>query len=467
MRRSLWTSSLITLAGLALFVGISALVPRLVNDSGALFLSVFLAAIPALIWLGFFYQQDRAEPEPKHLVVRVFVFGALAATVMPLVDQIAGRTISQLPSLIPRLLLTILTISLMQETLKAAMVRYVVLGTREFDYHQDGIIYGLASGLGFATILTLAYFLRTSGVIPLAGAIRSVNNALVHGALGAVSGYYIGRVKLDGKKAGWLLQGLGGVTIINGFYTVISDELTRRLTFNPWYSLGAAFLLAVVVGLILFAFFRRAELRTTGELQTVSVQSHARSKKMPWDIHERYDYILVGAIILALVVGWIASWVMTSRTVAYSGSDMEIQFRYPTGWAVEHTDSSSITVRDLTGAGTFKPAITISINKARSEQALDLLVAQGVTEYSHQKLLYTEIERNDETQIAKEEAIQIEYQYATSTASSPVVVQGIATYVLVNTRLYVLRYEAEIDTFSGGLKRYQQMLHTTRFAPEQ
>jgi RsiW-degrading membrane proteinase PrsW (M82 family) len=93
--------------------------------------------------------------------------------------------------LIPRIVLTVLSISLMQEVLKLAMVRYVVLGTDEFDRHPDGIVYGLATGVGFATVLTVEYILRVGGVVPQAGAIIAVQNALLHGALGAVTGYYM------------------------------------------------------------------------------------------------------------------------------------------------------------------------------------------------------------------------------------------------------------------------------------
>lgn len=465
-RRSLWMSSLITMAGLVLFIGISALVPRPANSSWAFLLSVFLAVVPALIWLGFFYQQDRAEPEPKQLVIRIFVFGALAAVVMPLVDQTIGQTVARVPGLLIRLLLTILTISLIQEVLKVAMVRYVVLGTREFDYHQDGIIYGLASGLGFATVLTLTYFLGTDGVIPLAGAMHAVDNALVHGVLGAVSGYYLGRVKIDGKKVWWMIQGLAIVTIVDGLYYVIGNELNRRFTFNPWYSLGAAFVLAVVGGLVLFAFLGRAQLRSTGALQTVSIQVNARSKEMPWDIHVRYDYVLIGAVALALVIGWVTGWVMTSRTVAFTGGDLPVDFRYPTGWAVERADSSGVTIRDLTGAGVSKPAIEVSSSKTRSGVALDLLVAQAVTAYSNQKAFYTEIERG-EAQVAGNTGIEVTYEYAASTTSGPVVIRGVTTYLLVNSRLYTLRYEAEADIFLSGLTYYRQVLRSIRFAPEQ
>ena len=71
-RRSVWVSSLIALVGLALFIGIAVLIPPPAGQVGVLLLSLFLALIPAAIWLVFFYQQDRAEPEPKQLVVRIF-----------------------------------------------------------------------------------------------------------------------------------------------------------------------------------------------------------------------------------------------------------------------------------------------------------------------------------------------------------------------------------------------------------
>lgn len=36
-----------------------------------------IALVPALIWLVFFYRQDRLEPEPKRHIAGVFVLGAL------------------------------------------------------------------------------------------------------------------------------------------------------------------------------------------------------------------------------------------------------------------------------------------------------------------------------------------------------------------------------------------------------
>jgi len=467
-RRSVWASSLITLIGLALFIGISALIPRPGNSTGILLLGVFVALVPALIWLGFFYQQDRSEPEPKRLVARIFIFGALAAAVVvPLTDQIASQTISQFSNLIVRLVLTVFTISLIQEVFKVAMVRYVVLGTDQFDRHPDGIVYGLAAGLGFATVLTIAFVLRVNGVVPLAGAIRAVDNALVHGVLGAVSGYYIGRVKIDGKKLSWMAQGLAIVTVVNGIYQVASDELSRSLVFNPWYSLGAALVLALAVGVTLFYFFRRALRRATGELKTVSIQIHARSKDMPWDIHVRYDWLLIGALVVALVVSAGAGVIARGQTRAYDSADMAVVFRYPARWAVQTGGAASVSLIDLLGEGTFKPSLTVMTEKLRGETTLDFLVAERLTNHEHQNLLYSQTSRRDDLTVDGNPAIQVEYRYATEASGQPVVVNGIETYVLAGTRLYIFRYEAEPGSFERGQVQYSQLLRSVRFQAEQ
>lgn len=464
LRRSIWVSSLITLVSLAVFIGLAALIPVPADSSGIVLLGVFLSVIPALIWLGFFYQQDRSEPEPKRLVARVFAFGALAAAAVtsPIVIPIEGA-ISQFPSLPVRLLLTILSISLIQEVLKVAMVRYVVLGTDEFDRHPDGIVYGLASGLGFATVLTADFVLRSSGVIPLAGAIRAVDNALVHGALGAVSGYYLGRVKIDGKKLGWMAQGLGIVTLLNGVYQVLRDELSSRLAFNPWYSLGAAFVLALVVGAVLFAVFRRALLRARGDLTTVSLQAHARSLEMPWDIHLRYDALLIGALVVALLVGLGTGIAVRGRAVVYDGEEMPVQFRYPARWAIQTGGSGEVTLRDLTAGGLFKPVLAVTNEKLRSEAPLDFLVVERLARIEQQDPFYTQLSRQEGMSVDGYPAIRVEYEYVAATANGPSVVRGVETYVLVGTRLYIFRYEAERGTFEEVLPRYEQLLKSVQF----
>ncbi len=466
-RRSIWVSSVITLVALAVFIGITAVIPRPANNVGVLILGVFLALVPALIWMIFFYQQDRAEPEPKHLVTRMFVFGAIAAAAaaIPIANRIANETISQFPNFFVRLVLTILTVSLIQETLKVAMVRYVVLGTNEFDQHPDGIVYGLASGLGFATILTVAFVIQSDGVIPLAGAIRAVDNTLMHGALGAVSGYYIGRVKLDGKKLGWMASGLAIVTVANGIYQVVTNELAESLTFNPWLSLIAALVIAVVVAGVLFTYFQTAERRAAGELKTISVQIHGRSSTMPWDIHTRYDWLLIGAMVTALVIGWAAGLYVNNRTVNYpANEELSVSFQYPSRWAIQQTgETGTLLIRDLRSPGIFKPTITVIDEKTREDYSLDFVVAQRVTTSEQQHPLYVELRRDEDLTLGSIPAMQIEYKYATETEVGPAVVRALDTYVIVGTRFYIFRYEAGPEVFDAGLEQYERLLRSVDF----
>ncbi|GAB4470048.1 MAG: hypothetical protein Kow00124_05840 [Anaerolineae bacterium] len=464
IRRSIWISSLITLAALALFIGVAMFIPSPEGGTGLLLLSLFLALVPALIWLAFFYQQDRSEPEPKRLVARMFIFGALGGLLVatPAVSDLLQSTINQAPNLVVRFVITLLTLSLLQELIKVAMVRYVILGTVEFDRHPDGIVYGLAAGLGFATMLTIAYVLRSSGVIPLASAIRAVDNALVHGVLAAVSGYYIGRVKIDGKKLGWMVQGLAIVTVINALYQTASDQLSRLLTFNPWYSLMVSAVLAVIVGVVLFLFFQRALLRASGVLSTVSVQAHARSKVMPWDIHERYDRLLIGGLVAAVAVLVASNLLLSSRSVAYSGGELPADFRYPVGWSVRAEAGSHVSVIDLASTGGFKPMIFVESNKVRADSSLDLLVADQAAAYASTVTLYDEIDRTTDLVVDGQPATQIWYRYAASTPSGPALIEGINTYVLAGGHLYTFRYEAEADAFAQRLSAYERVLRSAR-----
>jgi RsiW-degrading membrane proteinase PrsW (M82 family) len=451
---------------LAVFIGVAALIPLPGSVPGMLILGIFLAVVPAVIWMSFFYQQDQAEREPKRLVIRVFVFGALVAAAAIPFFEVADQVVGQLPGLLFRLVFTILSISLIQEVLKVAMVRYVVLGSNEFDRHPDGIVYGLASGLGFATVLTIKFVVESRGVIPLAGAIRAVDNVLVHGVLGAVSGYYIGRVKIDGKKLGWMVQGLALVTVLNGLYQVLADELSGRLIFNPWYSLAVAAVLAVLVGTILFYFFQRALRRASGDLTTVSLQAHARSKIIPWDIHGRYDALLVGALLLALLVGLGVGGVLNGQTVPYQGNGLPVSFRYPARWAVQTGGTGGLDIRDLSSSNPFKPTIGVTSDKLRSQAGLDFLVVERQTRDEQQYLLYTRTSQEPGLVVDGRDGVQVDYRYVAEGSDGPAVVRGIVSYVLVEGRLFEFRYEAAPAEFDDHYAAYQRLLGSVQFRGE-
>jgi RsiW-degrading membrane proteinase PrsW (M82 family) len=228
--------------------------------------SISLALIPALLWLLFFYLQDRLEPEPKAHVVKVYLLGGLLAQAVgiPLVRDLFDVS-SWLPSnLWSGMLGSILVVGFTQEFLKYAAVRYSIYGSAEFDERTDGIVYGTAAGLGYATILNLHYVLQGGGINLQVAVIRVVVTALAQASFAGISGYFLGRAKFERKPIWWLPAGVALAAALNGAFTALRGELTTTsLTlegggFNPWPGLVLAASVAGLTVGVLFLLLRRA-----------------------------------------------------------------------------------------------------------------------------------------------------------------------------------------------------------------
>ena len=90
-------------------------------------------------------------------------------------------------SLVINLLGSILLVGFIQELLKYAAVRYSVFPLPEFDEWTDGILYGTAAGLGFATVLNIQYVVDSGGVDQGIGVIRIVVTALAQASFAGSS----------------------------------------------------------------------------------------------------------------------------------------------------------------------------------------------------------------------------------------------------------------------------------------
>jgi protease PrsW len=247
------------IAGLVGFVLVAWLV-ELVAGIRAVNLGTMLAAgmaaIPAVLWLGFFYLMDRHEPEPKQLVAGVCVLGALIAG--PLADfvqyQAAPPVALAAPGLsafsLDRVIHAVLVVGLSQEMCKYAVVRYTIYMSREFDEPMDGIVYMMACGTGFAVWVN---FHRLSGqnheVYLSIGAAQAVVTTLAHASFAGLLGYVMGRAKFSRRSApvrGILIMlGLLGAAAFNGQFTLVENwVLQRGLAQHPWYGVGYAALCA-------------------------------------------------------------------------------------------------------------------------------------------------------------------------------------------------------------------------------
>lgn len=258
-----WRATLIQIVGMALLAALVALVANQLgplSGPGLLVAGVLLALVPSALWLAFFYQQDRLEPEPKAQVAGVFVLAAL------LTDVIARRLFNdwfRLPTWAPysdltSLLSSILIVGATYQAIVYLVVRLLVYDTEEFDERMDGIIYGTVAGLGVATMTNLYYVLANDGVALGPGVISTVTTALAAASFGGLQGWFMAEAKFEHKPAWWVPLGFALSTLLNGLFSWLIGEVSADgLAVDPWRSLLLGLAVALVAFLGLAFLIRR------------------------------------------------------------------------------------------------------------------------------------------------------------------------------------------------------------------
>lgn len=229
-----------------------------------------LGIVPAAVWLVAFYRQDRLEPEPKHYVLGTFILGGVTAEAIarPVLRDFYQIQTWLYDTPVLAVLGSILVVGFVQEFLKYAVVRYTVFNSPEFDERVDGIIYGAAAGLGFATVVSFRYVLESGGVDLGVGAMQIAIWALAHASYAGVTGYFLGRAKFEQMGPLWLPLGLTIAAVLNGGTSYVLRELPSVGTvgYNVWAGLIAAAVLAGATFAVLFATIRRVNRATVAAI---------------------------------------------------------------------------------------------------------------------------------------------------------------------------------------------------------
>lgn len=268
-RKHVWRDEFLLVIGLCAFVGIvyaldGALQPQFTPTTLVL-TGVFLALVPAAIWLTFFYLQDRAEPEPKGFIMGVFALGALLAGAVgvPVVENLFRTSHWIYTDTLTKIVGGILVVGFTQEFLKYAAVRYSIYNSSEFDEPTDGVIYATAAGLGYATVLNIQFVVSNGGVDLGAGILRMAVVALGQAAFSGITGYFLGRAKFESEQIWWMPLGISLAAIFNGIFTWMQVIVTRPTitlsgsTSNTWMGLVLAAVVALVTTGIILALVRR------------------------------------------------------------------------------------------------------------------------------------------------------------------------------------------------------------------
>ena len=268
-RKGSWRSILALIVALVLFVaivyGLDAVLKPIFTGTTLVLVGVVLALLPAAIWMIFFYQQDRLEPEPVGYVLGVFVLGALLAAAVgtPFLNGVFRVGNWLYTDSLTTLLGGILVVGFTQEFLKYAAVRFSIYNSSEFDEPTDGVIYATAAGLGYATVINVYFVINNGGVDLGSGVIAMAVVALAQASFAGITGYFLGRAKFESDPIWWMPLGITLAAVANGLFNWLRGLVTHGSislsgsTGSPWLGLALAAVVAAAVMILLIWLIRR------------------------------------------------------------------------------------------------------------------------------------------------------------------------------------------------------------------
>jgi RsiW-degrading membrane proteinase PrsW (M82 family) len=235
-----------------------------------------LAVVPPLLLLWMVHRQD-VFPEPPGVVWRCFLLGL--ATVVPVL--LIGGPVYLALSAFPAnpyatgLMMAFVGAAIPEEAFKFGVVRYYAARHPAFNEPMDGIVYGVAASLGFATfenVLYAAAFQFSIGVVLL----RAVTAIPMHGLLGGVMGWFVARWRFGprSQRKQNLALALAVPVLLHGLYDfpLLTLKALEQAQHQPgeWESMllvaAMGLPLAILVGMSVAIFglvqrMRREQLR--------------------------------------------------------------------------------------------------------------------------------------------------------------------------------------------------------------
>ena len=153
------------------------------------------ALLPAIILLIRVYKLDKIEKEPRGLLLKLVLFGALSGVVasaaeaglLYLLGLFAPR--SELAYL---LLENFIAVALVEELCKRWPVRRFAWNHPAFDYRFDAVVYCVFSALGFAALENILYVMQYGLSVAVSRALLSVPG---HFFFAVYMGIYLGEAK--------------------------------------------------------------------------------------------------------------------------------------------------------------------------------------------------------------------------------------------------------------------------------
>jgi len=280
---------------------------------------VLAAIVPALLLMWFFHSRDVFR-EPGRVLWTTFFLGVGCVA-------LAGLTLFLPEWFFPRIENPIaagaygafLSAAIPEELAKITVLLGYAARHDEFDEPMDGIVYGVAVSLGFATWENLV-FVEVGG-IEVAG-LRAITAVPCHAFLCAIMGYYVGQARLHPERRKSLLAAaLLNPILLHGLYDLpfMADQHARYTWYDGETPLAvtaardAGVTVVLLIGLvwtwILVQRLRRDQLRwlRQREERPSAFASLRRRRWLAWLV------LIIGGL-LAVAGGLLVAWGLSGST---------------------------------------------------------------------------------------------------------------------------------------------------------
>lgn len=176
-------------------------------------LSLLLALLPSVFWLALYLWEDRREPEPRELLLRLFLAGMMTACISVLLQE----PIRALGKIGP---IQIGLIALIEKGTMLIAALLVAWRTRSFTQVIDGVVYMVAIALGFAFVENFFFFAywvphhageAVASTLARVSTIRFLLTTFVHTLTAGICGLTLGVARFR-TASGWLLVA-GGLAV--------------------------------------------------------------------------------------------------------------------------------------------------------------------------------------------------------------------------------------------------------------
>jgi len=154
-------------------------------------ISIFFGILPGIIWLLFYLRED-VHPEPKHLILQVFMLGALSAPLALFAESILNKTLNSFGDKI-FLWVFLILMATVEEIAKYLVVWFKMSKDKDLDEPIDAMVYMVVAALGFATAENIFFSssaFADSAVLGI-GVIsaRFIGSTLLHTLSSSIIGY--------------------------------------------------------------------------------------------------------------------------------------------------------------------------------------------------------------------------------------------------------------------------------------